>query len=167
MQSQALPSFDRLHEVFQPNFMRGELICKIQRGNRKPGEVAGFLTGDKRYLMVGIDYKTYYVHRIMYALYHHVDPGDMEVDHIDLDMHDNRAANLRLATRAQNGQNLAKRRIGPKGAYRNSATGKPWVSTIKANGVSYFLGLFDTEEEAHEAYVKASTLHHGKFGRAN
>ena len=167
MHHQPLPPLDRLQDLFRPNFMTGELFCKTQRGNRKVGEAAGFPTDDRRYLMLGIDGKRYFFHRVMYALYHKIDPGGMEVDHKDRDTFDNRAENLRLATRAQNGQNSRGHRKGLKGAYRNSGTGPAWVSTIQVNRVRHFLGCFDTEEEAHAAYVEASAIHHGKFGRVH
>lgn len=147
--------------------MTGELFCKVQRGNRKVGEAVGFPTHDGRYMMVGIDGKRYFFHRVMYALYHKVDPGDLEIDHRDRDTFDNRAENLRLATRAQNVQNSRGHRKGLKGAYRNSGTGPAWVSTIQVNKARHFLGCFDTEEEAHAAYVEASATYHGKFGRVH
>jgi hypothetical protein len=163
----ALPSLDRLYELFSPNFAQGELIMRTQRGSRKAGEIAGFLTYDGRYLMLGIDYKVYLLHRVMYAMHHRKDPGDMEIDHIDGDTSNNRADNLRLATRAQNGQNTRRRRKGLKGAYLSfKGQNKPWMSTINREGVRHYLGSFYTEKEAHEAYITASAIHHGEFGRA-
>ncbi len=168
MHHRALPSFDRLHELFQPHFTRGELVWKQQRGRKIIGDVAGFPTTDGRYMLVGVDGKRYFLHRLMYALYHRVDPGDLEVDHIDRDGLDNRAGNLRLATRAQNGQNSRGHRKGLKGAYFSfKGDPKPWMSTIQKEGVRHYLGCFETEEEAHEAYAKASAEHHGKFGRVH
>lgn len=167
MRHQPLPPLDRLQDLLHPNFMTGELFCKMQRGNRKAGEAIGFPSHDGRYMLLGIDGKRYLFHRVMYAMYHGVDPAEKEVDHKDRDTFDNRVANLRLATRAQNGQNSRGHRKGLKGAYRGNGRGKPWVSTIQVNKVRHFLGCFDTEEEAHDAYVKASIAHHGEFGRAH
>lgn len=166
MHHQPLPSLDRLHELFHPNFMTGELFCKTQRGNRKVGEAVGFSTHDGRYMMLGVDGKRYFFHRVMYAMYHGVDPGSMEIDHKDQDTFDNRVANLRLATRAQNGQNIRGHRKGLKGAYRSfKGQAKEWMATINKEGVRHYLGAFCTEQEAHDAYVKASAAHHGEFGR--
>lgn len=166
MHHQPLPPLDRLQDLFRPNFMTGELFCKTQRGNRKVGEAAGFPTADGRYLMLGIDGKRYFFHRVMYALYHKVDPGELEVDHKDQDTFDNRAANLRLATRSQNGQNTRGYRKGLKGAYRSfKGQAKEWMATINKDGVRHYLGSFYTEQEAHDAYVEASKMIHGEFGR--
>jgi hypothetical protein len=169
-QHQPLPSLDRLHELFQPQFTRGQLVWRQSRGKAKAGKIAGAL-GTNGYTKVQIEGRTFLAHRLLYAMYHGVDPGSFEVDHVDLDRTDNRASNLRLASRAQNSQNVPCSRRGLKGAYRNtSATSKeskPWVSTITASGVRTFLGMFDTEEEAHQAYVKASAIRHGSFGRVN
>lgn len=168
MHHQPLPSLSRLQDLFRPNFMRGELVARQQKGNRKVGDVVGFPTHDDRYMMVGIDGKRYFLHRVLYAMYHGTDPGPMEIDHVDGDAFDNRVANLRLATRAQNGQNSHGYRKGLKGAYFSlKGQDKPWVSTIQKEGVRYYLGSFYTEEEAHAAYVKASAIYHGKFGRVH
>lgn len=167
MRYQSLPSFDRLHELFSPNFNRGELTWKVSRGKAKRGSLAGF-PNDRGYLYVGVDGRRYLVHRVMYALYHRQDPKEMEVDHIDLDKSDSRVANLRAATRAQNGQNLPGYRKGLKGAYESfKGQPKPWMATIQKDGVRHYLGSFATEREAHDAYIKASVAHHGDFGRTH
>lgn len=166
MHHQPLPSLDRLQDLFRPNFMTGELFCKTQRGNRKAGEVAGFASHDGRYVLIGVDNKRYYVHRVMYALYHKVGPGEMEIDHRDQDTFDNSVSNLRLATRSQNGQNTRGYRKGLKGAYLSfKGQAKEWMATINKDGKRHYLGSFYTEQEAHEAYVKASAELHGEYGR--
>ena len=161
-----LPSLDRLHELFQPRFTRGELVWRKTSRTAKAGATAGSLSYDGRYWLVGIDRKTYLAHRVLYAMYHKVDPGpDVQIDHRDGDTLDNRADNLRAATPAQNRQNSKVQRIGLKGAYRVNNLTNPWASHIHANGEHHYLGVFATERDAHEAYVRASTVYHGKFGR--
>lgn len=146
--------------------MRGELVWRRNNRRAKAGTVAGCRSYDGRYNLVGIDGKAYFTHRVLYAMYHKADPGELQIDHRDGDTLDSRVGNLRLATPAQNRQNGKVQRLGLKGAYRSSTgTGKQWVSAIMSGGSRHFLGYFDTEQEAHMAYVRASAVHHGEFGR--
>lgn len=76
---------------------------------------------------------------------------DVEIDHDDRDRANNRWLNLRPATKGQNRQNLSARTA--KGGLRGATKYRDkWKAQIKVDGVHHYLGLFDTEEEAHEAY---------------
>jgi hypothetical protein len=91
----------------------------------------------------------------------------LEVDHINRDSLDNRLCNLRQATSQQNKHNQTIKRnnkSGFKGVFLESRS-KKWVSTIMTNGKSKWLGSYDTPEEAHAAYCKASAELHKEFGR--
>lgn len=89
------------------------------------------------------------------------------VDHIDGDSLNNRRANLRIATYAQNNCN---RKInknnasGFKGVSWHRNTGK-WRAVIKIGGNQISLGLYSTPEDAHAAYCKAAVKYHGEFAR--
>lgn len=90
-----------------------------------------------------------------------------EVDHKDNDCHNNRISNLRPASRQENSRNRrmdsTKSSSGYKGVYPGP-NGR-WVAQIKpsAEEKSKHLGVFDTPEEAHTAYVRAAKKYHGDF----
>jgi hypothetical protein len=78
----------------------------------------------------------------------------LHVDHRNGDPKDNRRSNLRLATRSQNMQNsivTGKRTAsGIRGVTRDPRSGK-WRARCQVDGVSHFIGLFDSIEEAAAA----------------
>lgn len=85
-----------------------------------------------------------------------------QVDHINGVKDDNRIVNLRVVTNSQNKQNITKpinNTSGLMGVSFHKASGK-WRATIKLEGNSKHIGLFDTKERAYEAYMKdKSNLH--------
>ena len=94
-------------------------------------------------------------------------PENMETDHIDLNGLNNRRANLRNATRVQNGCNqgmTCRNTSGAKGVTWNRRLGK-WQAQIGLRGKTYYLGLYEAVELAAAAYAKKSAELHGEFGR--
>ena len=92
-------------------------------------------------------------------------PRGSQVDHRDGDGLNNRRANIRLATKAQNMWNMktpASNTSGLKGASYNKRD-RTWDSRIKREGRQYCLGSFSTAGEAHAAYVEAAKRLHGEF----
>lgn len=117
-----------------------------------------------RYIRVGSRYVHLMMHRIILGrvLERELVRGE-EVDHINNNPMDNRRANLRLASRAENCRNTRKPKVntsGYKGATFDKQTGK-WRAQIAHR----HLGRFDTPEEAHEAYCKAAKELYGEFAR--
>lgn len=89
------------------------------------------------------------------------------VDHINGDGLDNRRANLRAATPAQNAANqrLSSRSTsGFKGVTRQ---GSRWRAYIAPGGRTLWLGTFDSPEAAARAYDEAAIEHFGEFARTN
>ncbi len=97
---------------------------------------------------------THYNHRLMAKYYLQHNNKDLVIDHINRNKGDNRVENLRLVTLAQNGWNTNSR-----GAYK-CGVGTKWFSSILVNGKKIYLGTFNTEEEAHSAYLKAKEIYH-------
>lgn len=84
------------------------------------------------------------------------------IDHRDRNPRNNAWVNLREVTESGNSQNRSMGKnntSGIKGVYWHKATGK-WQASIRA-GTQRSLGLYDTKEEAAEAYAAAAQLLHG------
>ena len=98
-------------------------------------------------------------------------PDHLFIDHINHDGLDNRKANLRPATAAQNGQNRAKYR---KGTYSSQYKGVSWQksksrwrATIQINGRTEILGSFSSQVRAANAYDRSAKKYHGEFAALN
>ena len=77
------------------------------------------------------------------------------VDHINNNISDNRLENLQLITQRQN-SSKDKNGYSSKyvGVYLKKKSGK-WIAQIIINKKHNYLGIFNTEIEAHKAYEKA------------
>jgi len=87
------------------------------------------------------------------------------VDHISGDHLDNRKANLRICTHAENMRNQRLRkssRTGFKGVCYNTGH-KKYRAQIVVNQKYIHLGYFDFPAEAHKAYCKAAVQYHGEY----
>lgn len=136
---------DRVRELFDYR-SDGELIWKVDRSRKiHAGDVAG-THGAEKYHTVRFDYDGHYRHRIVFLWHYGYLPE--QIDHINLDRHDNRIENLRSVTRSGNQWNRAPgcgvRKIRNK-----------WQARIAQHGERTDLGFFGTEEAAHTAYREA------------
>jgi hypothetical protein len=103
-----------------------------------------------------------YLHRVIAGT-----PDHMMTDHVNGNGLDNRRANLRHATNADNQHNSKKANnntSGIKGVYWEKTRGK-WRAQIKVSGRRWQLGYFTNIEDAAAAYAEASARLHGDFGR--
>ena len=103
-----------------------------------------------------------FLHRVILG----VDNPSVQVDHIDLDGLNNRRANLRLCSKEENLRNKRTPRHNTSGFKGVSRQNGKWHAQIQVLGTKKHLGNFDTAEAAHAAYVAASVIHHGEFGRS-
>ena len=106
---------------------------------------------------INIAERFYLVHRIIASCFLNLDIENLEevIDHRDGNPSNNRIENLRPTTHQGNDWN----RTQAKG-YTWDKERKKWMAQIRVNGTHIHLGRFDTEEEAHQAYLAAKLIHH-------
>ncbi|MDZ4342139.1 MAG: HNH endonuclease [Candidatus Binatia bacterium] len=129
----------------------------------KAGAVAGW-TNDRGYRCVGIKGKAYKLHRLAWLYMTGAFPND-GTDHKFGDKADNRFKTLRVADQAINQQNRRKANrnntSGLLGAHFHKRLGK-FCATIWAGNKLRHIGVYETAEQAHAAYVSEKRrLHPG------
>jgi hypothetical protein len=101
------------------------------------------------------------VSRAAYIMTHGDIPPAALIDHADGDTLNNRIENLRLASAAQNTWNRIGAGSSAKGVSKD-ARGR-FKARISVPGGKINLGTWDTEAEAHAAYMGAAAILHGEF----
>lgn len=118
------------------------------------------------YIVVMYHGQFFKAHRIAWLLTHGEWPKQ-SIDHIDGDKTNNRISNLRDVDGTTNEQNKEKARIDSQsGLIGASPYRKRWKAQIRVNGEVKYLGVFDTAETAHQAYIEAKKIHHAGWARA-
>ncbi len=106
------------------------------------------------------------MHRVILA----VPPGYV-VDHINRNGLDNRPANLRPATPAQNACNRLRAGRPRRHSKHRGVTWhkgmRKWFARIGVRGETLPLGYYDDDDEAARAYDAAARVHHGEFAVLN
>lgn len=131
------------------------------KGRRKtPGGI-----DNKGYLKIRLGYLgRFFAHNIVWLLHNDAWPI-MFLDHKDRDPLNNRIENLRLATPAQNAQNVGlniTNKSGIKGVHYEKGR-KVWRAMIRINKIKKSLGQFKTKEEAATARQIAEVTFFGEF----
>lgn len=173
MFTKELPTKEILDELLLADFDTGKLYWKERDSKwfktvrdcnawntRFSVKEAFTLLKTNGYLVSSIFNKSYMAHRIIYKMYHGVDPE--YIDHISGVRTDNRIENLRSVTVCENNQNQ-KIRIdnasGIQGVYWHKRD-KNWQAQINTNKERKFLGSFENLEDAIFARKQAEL----KFG---
>lgn len=159
-------SIERLRSLFDYDPDTGSLVWKARTSNRVTIGSRAPNIDSKGYSRVGVDRRQHRVHRIIWALYYGAWPLK-QIDHINCDRTDNRITNLRLATESQNKANRRKNKnntTGHKGVTKMKR-GKPFSAQITHNRRAYYLGTFNTADEAVDAYAKAAERLFGSYSR--
>ena len=110
----------------------------------RPGDVVSGRQS-QGYIALWVDGRKYLAHRVAFLIAHGRWPAG-DVDHVNGNKTDNRIENLREATRVQNNGNTK-------------------LAQISIENQCRYLGIFETKEQAGEAYAKAAQEHFGEFAR--
>jgi hypothetical protein len=146
--NESLLDYKELHRLLSYDEETGIFRWKVQLS---PSGLVGNVAGYKdTYIIISIRGKKYTAGRLAW-LYVYGEWPELLIDHIDRNKHNNAIDNLREATNTQNLCN-ADRVINAKGYYFDNGRYK---SKIKVNGRDITIGRFNTEEEAHTAYIQA------------
>ena len=93
------------------------------------------------------------------------------VDHINRNTFDNRLENLRFCTHRENSCNRTSKKnssskfLGVSVRFNKHTT--TFKSSIRINGVSIGLGIYNDEIKAAKAYNEAAIKYHGEFANLN
>lgn len=154
----------RLWELFTPDFANGVLVRNTSQGGVKAGELAGF-KNKRGYYKVKVRGKSQSIHRLLFAMYHNIPLEECPpIDHIDRDTTNNNINNLRVGYQTDNCAN--------RSVFKNSKTQYKGVS-VRPNGKyeaycvrhgkRHYLGVYNTPQEAHNAYLNKAKELHGEY----
>ena len=156
-----------VRNFFDYNPETGELRWRIGSRRRPAGKLAGTaVPSEKGRITVGFKGKLIRAHILIWA-YQTGEWPTKQIDHINEDPSDNRWSNLRLANKSENMRNITITKSNTSG-YKGvgwSKVSQKWRAYITANKITYHLGLFDTKEQAADAYKIAAKKIHGVFAK--
>lgn len=153
---------ERIRNLLDYNPETGELRWRNNmNGNAMAGSVAGS-PQSAGYISIRIDSRPYLAHRLAWLHVHGEWPAN-QIDHVNGVRYDNRLVNIRETDNRGNQQNLhnahSDNKTGLLGAYWHKGAQK-FSAQIMIDGNLKYLGLFNTAEEAHAAYLEAKRKFH-------
>ncbi len=154
-----------VHDVWE--YSDGKLYWRIKAGRgtsvKQPGDQVGNTPDPLGYQYVTWRRKHYAVHRVVFLLVHGWLPDC--IDHIDGNPGNNRAENLRPATRLQNQHNRRTNARTKTGVKNVSPHQGRWSVRFSIDRKTRHFGSFDTLEEAREVAARVRAELHGEFAR--
>lgn len=112
------------------------------------------------YIIIGIPRKNYKAHRLAW-FYCFKEWPEFNIDHINRNKQDNALNNLRDIPQADNNRNVPVRSPSRYKCVSLHSSGK-YQASVRINGKSKYLGLYDTPEEAN-----ISVLNYKKLNNIN
>lgn len=137
----------------------GVITWRVSRGPVLAGAEAGWADAGRRRIEI-LGHK-FWAHRVAWLLHYREWPST-HLDHINGVANDNRIANLREATLAQNAQNRKRNKnntSGHTGVYW-SVGQKVWVAMLCVNSRLKHLGCYAEKQAAIDAHAAAKAKHH-------
>ena len=149
---------ERLKELlhYDPDTGVFTWLRRIAKYRDQIGGIAGTST-PRGYINIQIRRKSYQAHRLAW-LYVYGEWPAQQIDHINRTPSDNRITNLRDVSASVNRRNCRRPKNTSsvyKGVTRSRGRNK-WVAQIVVDGRAKYLGIFDTPEVAHAAYILAA-----------
>jgi len=152
----------RLRELLSYDASTGSMHWLVKPNRRDPaGMVAGRHDRDG-YVIIRINGRNYRRARLAWFFVYGKWPAHI-VDHANGRCHDDRIANLREVTSAQNNTNRRPRgHLGIKGVFPSHGGGG-FVASIVLMGRKRYLGTWPTAEEAGAAYNHMARVLYGEY----
>jgi hypothetical protein len=128
-------------------------ITRLSTGNKLIFFLMGHKKNNQLYYGIKIKKSSLRVHRLFFYWKYGYLPN--LVDHKDRNKLNNNIENLRELTKSENNANVEKRKNGATSKYKGVSWHKrvrKWEARLKANGKNLFLGYFNNEDDAGQAY---------------
>jgi hypothetical protein len=149
---------DRLKELLAYDAATGIFTWLVNRGKARAGDSAG--RHHQGYIFIRIDGQRYAAHRLAWFYVIGAWPAS-QIDHINEARSDNRISNLRDVSGFFNQQNKKQASSNCQTKLRGvSALYGRYRASVYINGKQKYLGLFDTAEQAHAAYLAEKLASH-------
>lgn len=129
--------------------------CWVWRANKVWGGYGHIRVGKRMIL----------AHRIAYEFANGDIPDGKQIDHVCHNRSCVNPAHLRVASNKENARNMLLRSDNTSG-FKGVSFCKPlcrWKASLRKDGKDYYLGLYDTAEDAQRAYCEAAKKLFGEF----